>query len=608
MVMYVRILGSEKVCNRVDLIDVALGAKPADVVIQSGSLVNVHTSEIYNADIAIKGGRIVAVGDVAYTVGNKTKIINAEGKYLIPGLIDAHLHFYHSYIGLTEFAKAILLHGTTTYADGFYGPAVVSGRKAIEFLRQELLKTPLKCIFLVPVLGYSQCREYSLSPTPTGLTAEEMVDMTRWDDCLGLEEPSPLPVIEKEHAHVKAYESILRSGKVITGHAIDLWSGYSITAGRQLTAYLVMGSLTDHECVSVEEAVEKARLGMRILARMGPGWAENIPELVKAITKRHIDPRCFAFCTDALPPDALAAGVAMDECIRVAIREGIEPIQAVQMATLNVAELFRVDEEIGSITPGRIADILFITDLQKFKISMVMANGEIVVNDGKFVVKMDKPKYPEWMYKTVQLKRPVKPEDFEIKAPKEKKEVLVRVMYYPTNSIIITEKRMVLSVKDGYVKPNIEEDVIKVAMVDRFGRGNVGNAFIQGLGLRKGAFGTTVNATQQNIIVAGTNSYDMAFVVNKLAEIGGGMLVAADGKELAVLELPLFGLLSDQSLEIFVHKNRRLFQELLKLGWKRPSTNALDWLGPASGTTRFRISDLGLLDTESRRIVDVVLQ
>jgi adenine deaminase len=281
--------------SRCDLIDVAMGEKPADIIIENGKLVNVHTAEIYPADVAIKGDRIAFVGDVKHAKGKNTKIIDARGKYLTPGLIDAHLHMYHSYMNAKAFVRAIMPHGTTAIADGFYGPGIVSGVKAIKYILEEFKTTPLKVIFLVPIIAYLQNRELGLPPAPESPTLMELMEILDWPECRGIEEPPYLPIVDKDPDFINLFQSTLDRGKVVTGHA----SGINY---RMLNAYLAMGASTDHEAVKCDEAIEKIRLGMRILAREG-SQVYNVKEISKAITEHKLDSRLFAFCADLAAPE-----------------------------------------------------------------------------------------------------------------------------------------------------------------------------------------------------------------------------------------------------------------------------------------------------------------
>ena len=256
--------------SRRDLIDVAMGRAPADLLIRGGNLVNVSTGEIYPAEVAIKGERIAAVGDVGYAKGEGTEILDAGGRFLTPGLIDGHLHSYHSYLGAEEFTEGLLRHGVTATADGFYGQGIVGGMEAIRFFKEAFERMPIRLIFLVPVLSYLQNRELGLTPA-NGIEPDEMIKMLDWPNCYGVEEPPFLPIVEKYEEFLELFEATLERRKVITGHAagIDF---------RAIQAYAAMGAATDHEAVDPDDAVAKARAGIKLLIRQGSG-CYDVPEV-----------------------------------------------------------------------------------------------------------------------------------------------------------------------------------------------------------------------------------------------------------------------------------------------------------------------------------------
>ncbi|MGH8943554.1 MAG: adenine deaminase, partial [Acidimicrobiia bacterium] len=249
--------------RRRELIDVAMGRTPADLVIEGGTLVNVSTAELYPAGVAVKGDRLAATGDVAYTKGPDTRVIDAAGLHLSPGLVDGHLHQYHSYIGVNAFVEALLSHGVTATADAFYGPGIVGGLPAIRFLKEAFDKMPIRLLFLVPVLSWLQNRELGLTPTP-GISPEEMLEILDWEGCYGLEEPPYLPVVEHYPEILDLFDETLARRKVITGHAAGI-------SDHQLQAFVAVGAYTDHETVTAEDAVAKARAGMKLFMRHGSG-------------------------------------------------------------------------------------------------------------------------------------------------------------------------------------------------------------------------------------------------------------------------------------------------------------------------------------------------
>ena len=493
------------------------------------------------------------------------------------------------------------MHGTTAVADGFYGPGVVGGVKAVRFLIDEFKQTPLKLIFSLPTLAYLQNRELGIPPAPTTVSAEEMLEMLDWPETIGLEEPPFLPITEKDPVFLDLFERALEKRIAITGHA----NGIKLPA---LNAYAAMGAITDHESTNAWDAVEKARVGIRVLMRQGSG-AFDVRELSRALTEFRISSRGFSFCADVAAPEKLFYQGDIDECIRTAIQAGVDPIAAIQMGTLNAAEVYNQELEIGAIAPGRIADVLFVRDLRDFSLEKVMANGEIVVEGGKFLPSLKAPQYPAYMYGTVKPARSVVPEDFDLKAPKGKSSVKVRVIGSLDLSYYTLERTATLLVHHGVIQPDQKKDVLRIAMIDRHGGPwGIGNGFVNGFRLRKGAIASSVNAVCENIVVVGTNNQDMAFAANHLAKIGGGKVVVADGKILAQIELPLFGLLSDEPLENVIRKFDKAYEEIRGLGC--PFTSAfstLEFCCACGEIGKLKIFQGGLIDAEKPEKVNVVI-
>lgn len=586
--------------HRRDLIDVILKNKPATKIIYNGKLVNVYSGEIYECAVAILGDRIAAVDgfEINEMKGPDTICIDAKGMYLVPGLVEPHLHSYHSYMSIPNYAEAMLIHGTTAVADGFYGQGVVGGVDAIKLMIEEFKQTPLKLIFSIPVIAYLQNRELGIDPAPNSITEQELFEMLDWPETDGLEEPPYLPIVEQNEVFLKLFEQAIAKRIPITGHA----AGISIP---HLNVYAAAGVISDHEQTTAQGAVEAVRRGVKMLMRQGSG-APDVKELTKAITEKKIDPHAFSFCADLASPEKLFYEGDIDECIRVAVRAGIPPIAAIQMATLSAAEVYNLQGEIGSIAPGKIADILFVKDLRDFTIAKVMADGEIVVEDGVYLPAVTKSKYPPFMYNTVILKKPVTAASFDIHANADKVEA--RVIRAVDASLFTGEAFAELPVVNGVVQPDVANDILRIAMVDRHGKsGSIGNGFISGFRLRKGAVASSVNAVCENIVVVGANNEDMAIAANHLAAIGGGKVVVVDGEIVAQIELPLLGLLSEDPLRVVVQKFDKAYAELKKLGCTLTSPFATLEFSCACGEIgKLKIFDGGYIDAEKVERVDVL--
>lgn len=587
---------------RRDLVPVALGDEPADMVVAGAKHVNVNSAEIAQNDIAIKGGRIAAVGDVDYTVGDETEVLDADGKFVTPGLIEGHIHTYHSYINGTEFAKLLLQHGTTACADGLYGQAIVAGQRGVEFCKEELQRTPMKLIFLVPALAHQQMTPVGIPRTPSGLTMGEMEEMVEWGDCYGLEEPTYEPIVDGDEEYIDLFEKTVGLNKVVTGHA-------AMPTDRELSAYIAAGCSTDHEATSKEGAERRSRRGMAMLSRNGTGLL-NLQETVRAVTEGGLSPRNFGMSGDVRLPGDLRDRGCIDTNVRDAIGNGVDPVTAVQMATINTAEALRVDHELGSIAPGKVADMVLVDGLRDFEIGTVIADGEVVVEDGGLVVDIERPEYPDWMRDTVDLAEPASPEDFVVEASGET--ARVRTIEIPDGAALQTVAgEVTLSVEDGDITPDVENDIAKVAMLDRLeASGRKGVGFVDGFGLGAGALGFSYNAVRQNVVVIGTNNGDMSATVNRLAELNGGVVATRDGEVRAEVPLPLFGLQSDRSAETAIEQFEAMddaIHDELACDRENPLFGLEFLLCPYPETPGIRISDYGLFDVGEREQLDVVL-
>jgi adenine deaminase len=586
--------------RRREIVKVALGKEPADTAIVGGRVVNVHTLEIHEGDVAIKGDRIAAVGDIAHTIGDRTTIIDAAGAYVTPGLVDGHLHMYHSYLGITEFVEAMLRHGVTSTADGFYGQGIVGGPEAVRFFKDTFATMPIRLIFLVPTLAYLQNRELGLTPA-RGISKEEMFEMLAWRDCYGLEEPPYLPITWEWEEFLDLFEATLDAGKVISGHASGI-------TPQELQAYVGMGAATDHETVESLDGLRKVRAGMKLLMREGSGCT-NVAELVRVRTEHGVDASMLGFCADVASPEKLWRDGGVDQNIRVAIAGGVEPVEAVRMASLSVAQTFRLDHDLGSVTAGRYADLLLVEDLPSFHIRTVVFGGRVAVSDGNLLADLPDITYPESFYDTVRLSTAVTGNDLRLQAPAGIDRVSVRALEVKEGTLVTRETMHELEVRDEVVQPDVERDVLQIAMVDRLGKGTgIGLGFVTGFGLRRGAFASSVNAVCENALVVGADAEDMALAVNELVRVGGGKIVVADGEVLALVELPLLGLLSEDPTSVVMGKFDHAFEQIRQLGCTLASPfSQLEFSGACGEIGDLKISEEGLVRVDPPEKVAVIV-
>jgi adenine deaminase len=586
--------------RRREIVKVALGKAPADTAIVGGRVVNVHTLEIHKADVAIKGDRIAAVGDVSHAIGDTTTVIDAAGTYVTPGLVDGHLHMYHSYLGITEFVEAMLRHGVTSTADGFYGQGIVGGPEAVRFFKDAFAIMPIRLIFLVPTLAYLQNRELGLTPAP-GISKDEMFEMLTWPDCYGLEEPPFLPISWEWEEFLDLFEATLDAGKVISGHASGI-------TPPELQAYVGMGAATDHETVESLDGLQKVRAGMKLFMREGSGCT-NVAELSRVRTEHGVDSSILGFCADVASPEKLWRDGGVDQNIRVAIAHGIDPVEAVRMASLSVAQTFRRDHDLGSVTAGRYADILLVDDLPSFHIRAVLFGGQVVVREGTFLAELPDVTYPASFYGTVEVPTTVTADDLRVPAPAGSDRVVVRALEVKEGTLVTRETMHDLEVRDWVVQPDVERDVLQIAMVDRLGKETgIGVGFATGFGLRRGAFATSVNAVCENVLVVGADADDMAVAVNELARIGGGKIVVAAGEVLALVELPLLGLLSEDPTSVVTGKFEQAFDQIRTLGCELASPfSQLEFSGACGEIGDLKISEEGLVRVDPPEKVDVIV-
>ncbi len=471
-----------------ELSAVCMGRAPAELVIRNGRLVDVHTREILEgADVAIAHGRVAMFGDVAHTIGSGTETIDAEGAYLVPGLIDTHLHVETVMVTVTRFAEAVLPHGTTTAFIDNHEMANVFGLEGMCWMLEEGRGLPLK-VFLavpscVPALPGFEDAGASLGP-------EDIREALGWEGAAGLGEMMNMPgVIEGDEAVHAAIAVTLELGKPVTGHwSLAGWNDH------RLHAYIAAGVDSCHETTSREDALAKLRAGMWVQFREGTTF-RDVAALAPVLTADGVDSRHCLLVTDDLLPETIVAEGHMDHVVRRAVEEGIDPLVAIQMATLNGAEYFNLRHDLGSIAPGRLADILFVENLEDFRPHRVLA-------DGRDPGALPSYEYPPEAYGSIRLARPLTEADLRIEATGES--ARVRAIGVASGSVRTEHLLVELPVTAGEVRPSVELDVAKAASVERHGGpGTIGLGFIKGLGLRRGAVASTVAHDNHNVLVAG---------------------------------------------------------------------------------------------------------
>ena len=584
--------------NRTSLVNVALGKVPADLVVMGGKLVNVETAEIEpKVDVAIKGDRVALVGDAKHCVGARTRVVDTRGKYILPGLLDAHVHVESSMLTVTQFARAVLPHGTTGVFIDPHEIANVLGMRGVKFMLDEGDRLPLKVFVTLPSCVPSSP---GLETSGAEINPKDIVKGLRWRRVVGLGEVmNYLGVLAGNKKMRGEIDAALNAQKVVEGHALGL-------LGKELAAYMAAGVRSDHESFSPKEAVQKLRLGMALEIREGSA-AKNLAALVKPIIKFKLDTRHCLLATDDRHPEDLMREGHIDHVVRRAIEEGVDPIKAIQMATLNTAEHFELDRDMGSVSPGKIADVVIVQNLEKFNVERVIADGKTVAERGKLKAALPVRKPPSFVKKTMKLKRIMNADDFKIIA--KAGNVKVRVIEIAEGQIVTSQHIERLVARDGAVLPDMKRDIAKVAVVERHrATGNIGLGFVRGFGIYRGAIASSVGHDAHNITVIGVSDEDMATAINTIASMGGGHVVVSRGKVLARVDLPIAGLMSDEPVEIVSAQLEKLHLAAKRLGIKMKSPFMQMAFLPLAVIPELRITDKGLVDVKGRKIVSLLVE
>ncbi|MDW9802555.1 adenine deaminase [Sinorhizobium meliloti] len=584
------------------LVDVAMGRKQADLVVRNGRWVNVYSGEIVpGADVAIVGGRFAYVGrDADHTIGEGTKIVDAAGRYLVPGLCDGHMHVESGLVTVTEFARAVIPHGTTTMFVDPHEIANVLGMAGVKLMNDEAQTLPVNIFVQVPSCVPSAP---GLENAGATLSVADVREALAWPNIIGLGEMMNFPGVAANDSKMVAEIAATRAaGLTVGGHYA------SPDLGRAFHAYAAGGPADDHEGTTVDDAIARVRQGMRAMLRLGSAWFD-VAAQVKAITERGIDPRNFVLCTDDSHSGTLVSDGHMNRVVRHAIAQGLKPITAIQMATLNTAQHFGLERDLGSIAPGRRADLIVTSDLTALPIEMVFVRGRLLAENGVLVADIPAYDYPASAKNTVKLGKRLAPTDFDISAAGSS-DVEVRVIGVVENQAPTKALQRRLPVECGVVQMDSASDVCQIALVERHrATGGVVNAFVSGFGYDTHcAMASTVAHDSHHMIVVGTNKADMAQAANRLQEVGGGIVLIAGGRELALVELPVAGLMSDERAEIVAEKASRLVEAMRACGCKLNNAYMQHSLLALVVIPELRISDVGLIDVTRFEKTEVIVR
>ena len=581
-----------------DTIRTGLGQQPCDLKLSNVKLVNVFSREIYDTDIYIKGKRIISIEPNIDLKAKRT--IDCHGQYAMPGLIDAHMHFETTMLSPEALSNIVVPSGTLTLCADLMEIANVAGEDGLRAMISNIENLPLRLLLEVP----------SRVPTAPGLETtgailgpEEVRHIMQWPEAISLGELDPSKILFVKEEYIRKVAETLDRRKIVNGHAIG-------RMGQELNVYASSGISDDHETVTVEEMIARLRVGMKVFIREG-STERNLDALVSGALKYHCNLDNICFCTDDKHPNEIAEEGHISYNVRRAQQLGMEPIDAVRIATINAAKHFRLEDEFGSITPGRLADILIVPDIREMKPSKVFFEGRLVAQDGRMVKKTEVPVYPDWIKDTVHLKNEITAESFKIKAKTQtatNKETTVRVIDMIDRQIINNCLIHKVPVKDGYLERDLSDDVLKLAVVERYGKtGGVGVGFVRGFGLKSGALAFSTSHDHHNIVVIGVDDQSMAAAVNEIARIHGGCSVAKDGRAIASMPLVLGGLMSDKDADVVMKEIADLNKVASSLGCPMQAPfMALSFISLPT-VPELGLTDLGLIDVLNHRLIDVEL-
>jgi len=571
------------------IIRAGLKKEPCSLALCKVKLVNVFSREVYTTDIYIKDKYIVSICPGA-NLHCDTRV-DCSGYYALPGFIDSHMHFESTMLSPEALSAFIVEKGTTTLCADVMEIANVCGEDGIRCM--------LECIDRLP---YRMLVEVSSRvPTAPGLeTNGAVMDETvvarlmREEFSVSLGELDPPKILGEKEEYLKKVVDTLAMRKIVNGHAIG-------KHGQELNVYASSGISDDHECVEVEEMEDRLRLGMKVLVREG-STERNLDVLIKGVLDRGLSSENLCFCTDDKHVDEIKSEGHINYNVNRAIELGMSPMDAICMATINTAKHFRLEDEIGSITPGRMADIILCSSLEDIQPHSVYFEGKLVFDAGRSLFSCEQGSYPEWIYDTVHLKNAITADSFRVghSGSVAKTNVIQLIDRQILSKWVVCD----LPVISGAVAGDLARDILKIAVVERYGKnGNVGVGFVQGFTLKRGAVAYSMSHDHHNIVTIGQNDADMALCVNCVAGMRGGLAAVLDGEVLAYMPLPIGGLMSTCSGEEVSQQLDDMNRAAAKLGCTIPAPFMTLSFISLPTVPELGITDMGLIDVENNCII-----
>ncbi len=575
--------------ERKKLIQAGLGDSPLDLLIDNVQVVNVYTERIEPGAVGIVNGRIVTPYAQDY---DAQKVIDGGGRYAMPGYIDTHVHIESTLAVPENLSHLIVPRGTTVMMADPLAIANVAGMQGIKALVKSIDLLPYHLFIQVP----SQVPAApGLQTTAGKLDLLEVRDILCWPEAISLGELDPSKILDLRDEYLLKVEAAQTIGKICHGYAVG-------RKGKELVAYACGGLSDDRGCVDYAEALTRLQLGMAVLIREGS--AERNLEL---ILKGVVEDGCYysthlMFCTDDKHPDAILEEGHIDYMVNRAIELGVPPVTAIQMATINAARHFRVEHLIGSLAPARWADIILAEDLQHIVPGDVFVRGQHVASEGKLIVKPPEAEYPDWIYQTVEVNCGKQAKDFLLAS--DGGSAKVWVIDLCPDQIINEQIQAELQILDGFMMPDITQDFLKLAVVERHGEnGSIGIAFVRGFGMKSGALASSVAHDHHNIIVVGTNDADMAACIRVIEEMQGGLAIAANGEVLGKLPLPFGGLMSEEPVNDIIDNLEEINKIYHSLGGTLPAPfRTISYISLPT-VPEFGLTDLGLVDVREHKLI-----
>lgn len=595
-------------CNA-ELIAVAQGQRAAETVIQNARLVNVCTHEIQEGvSVAIAAGRIAYVGaDAAHCIGPDTQVIDAAGAYLAPGFLDGHIHVESSMVGAAQYARAVVPHGTVGIYWDPHEIANVLGLEGVQVMVEDSRRTPLKAMVTTPscvpaVTGFED--------TGSAIGPKDIAESMTWESVVGLGEMMNFPgILAAADPALGEVNETLKAGMCVTGH-------YSVPeTDRGLNAYIAAGVSSCHESTRAEDVLAKIRLGMYAKLREGSAW-HDLAQLAPAIAGKEIDTRFCCLISDDTHPHTLTSLGHLDHILRRAVEEGIDPVTAIQMVTINTATCFGMQHDLGSVAPGKCADLVILDNLHDFNAQMVMIDGEVAAQGGVALFNVEPFDYPAWVTHTMHMAegQSITADTFRIPAVTGEGVALsdgaamVRVMEAVSARVGNFERHAEVAVQGGELLADAEHDVLKAFVFERHhGTGTFGCGFTSGYGIT-GALAQTVAHDAHNLLVVGSNDADMALAANTLIACGGGAVAVQNGEVLGCVELPVAGLMSDKPLEAVSAEVDGLEAAWKTMGCSMPSPFMTMGLSSLACIPELRLTNKGLVDCLKFESVPLVVK